>query len=276
MKARTLLLPSLVLVAGAHATRADAIDDFAAGATVRVESATVDPGGGPRSSTGSGAIGKRAGSLDLVLEAADLGAKLPLALHLRGTRLRDGLIRYDVDDRFEPPIDVGDGHVLVAVRGQLTMRAQPLAGRHRPTVGNVRVVLAGDSRLVARTDLGELPIVVDALAIQGGLRQPPLAGFRDPSDALICSDRRATDHTLEVKLADAATATTAVVDLTTERGSGVHVPGGVIVPRGHATARVPVRIDPDVVGRVRLTAAAGGEVQELVLDVHPADDCARR
>ena len=49
-----------------------------------------------------------------------------------------------------------------------------------------------------------------------------------------------------------------------------------LVARGSAIARVPVRIDPDYVGRVRLTAAAGGEVQELVLDVHPADACARR
>lgn len=276
MKARTTLLPSLFLLVTAHAARADAIDDFAAGTVVRVERTTVDLGNGPRGSTGTGELRKHEASLDLTLDAADLGVAFPIAIHLRGTRLRDGLLRYDIDDRFEPRIDLGDGHVLLGVSGRLLMRAQPLAGRDRPSVGNVRLVLAEGGQLVAHTDLGEVPIAVDALSIQGGLRQPPLARFRDPSEALVCSDRRPTTHLLEVRLAGAATATTALVALTGERGSGVHVPGGVGVALGSTTARVPVRIDADYVGRVRLTAAAGGEVRELVLDVHPADDCARR
>lgn len=276
MKARTTLLPSLFLIVTAHAAGADAIDDFATGAVVRVERATVDLGNGPRGSTGTGELRKRADSLDLTINAADLGVALPIALHLRGTRLDDGLLRYEIDERFESRIDLGGGHVLVGVSGRLLVRAQPLAGRDRPTVGNVRLVLAESGKLFAHTDLGEVPIAVDALSIQGGLRQPPLAGFRDPSDAMVCSDRQPVTRLLEVTLAAPATATTALVALTGERGSGVHVPGGVGVARGSAIARVPVRIDPDYVGRVRLTAAAGGEVQELVLDVHPADACARR
>ena len=65
MKARTTLLPSLFLIVTAHAAGADAIDDFATGAVVRVERATVDLGNGPRGSTGTGELRKRADSLDL-------------------------------------------------------------------------------------------------------------------------------------------------------------------------------------------------------------------
>jgi hypothetical protein len=148
MKARTTLLPSLFLIVTAHAAGADAIDDFATGAVVRVERATVDLGNGPRGSTGTGELRKRADSLDLTINAADLGVALPIALHLRGTRLDDGLLRYEIDERFESRIDLGGGHVLVGVSGRLLVRAQPLAGRDRPTVGNVRLVLAESGQAV--------------------------------------------------------------------------------------------------------------------------------
>jgi hypothetical protein len=156
------------------------------------------------------------------------------------------------------------------------MRAVPLQGTERPAVGNVRLILVKAGSLVARTDLGEVAIVIDQLAIQGGVVQPPLADLKDATGTTLCSDRVATYHDFAVALADLATASGAVVDLRAPRGAGLHLPAGVGVRTGRQSATVTARIDPDFVGRVRLTAAAGGVERALDVDVRPSGECPRR
>jgi hypothetical protein len=276
MRTKPLYLLSLALLAAAPAAHADPVADFQTGTAVFVETATVDLGNGPRTSTGSGAFTKRERSLDLVVKASSFGVELPINLHLRGTSLRDGTIQYVVEDSYDPAVELGAGHYVKGVSGGVVMRAVPLQGTERPAVGNVRLVLAKAGSLVARTDLGEVPISIDQLAIQGGVVQPPLAGLKDATGTTICSDRVVTYHDFSVALADLATASGAVVDLGVPRGAGVHVPTGVGVRAGRQSATVTARIDPDFVGRVRLTAAAGGVALALDVDVHPSGDCARR
>ena len=58
MRTRPLHLLSLALLAAAPAARADPVADFETGTAALVETATVDLGNGPRTSTGSGALTK--------------------------------------------------------------------------------------------------------------------------------------------------------------------------------------------------------------------------
>jgi hypothetical protein len=276
MRTKPLYLLPLALLAAAPAAHADPVADFETGTAAFVETATVDLGNGPRTSTGSGALTKRERSLDLVVKASDFGVELPISLHLRGTSLRDGTIQYVVEESYEPAVKLGAGHSLKGVSGRMVMRAVPLQGTERPAVGNIRLILAKASSLVARTDLGEVAIAIDQLAIQGGVVQPPLADLKDATGTSICSDRVATYHDFTVALADLATASSAVVDLGVPRGAGVHVPIGVGVRAGRQSATVTARIDPDFVGRVRLTAAAGGVERALDIAVRPSGECPRR
>jgi hypothetical protein len=273
MRTKPLCLLPLAWLAS-PAAHADPAADFATGAAVFVETATVELGNGPRTSTGSGVLAKRAGALDLVLSAASFGVDLPIALHLRGTSLGGGVIEYVVDDSYSPAVALGAGHAIRAVSGRLVMRAAPLQGTERPEVGSVRLVLARGS-LVASTDLGAIAIAIDQLAIQGGVVQPPLATVKDATATLICSGRLPTFHAFTVALTDLARASGAVVDLGASVGTGVHVPSGVGVRAGSQSATVLARIDPGFVGRARLTAAAGGIERALDIDVRPAADCAR-
>lgn len=273
MNARHLCLPVFVLLAGG-AAHADPVADFQAGAAVRLERATVDLGNGPRSSSGSDVIGRRAGALDLTLEAAHLGVDLPIALHLRGTALGGGVIEYAVDEAYAPAVELGAGQTLAGVTGHLYLRAVPLGGGEAHEVGNVRLRIARASALVAHGSFGSLTIPVTELDVQGGIPQPPLHAF--DAGATICAARTATDHVLTVALIGDATASGAWVALRGPRGAAVRMPAAVLVRAGARTAAVPVRVDAGYSGTVRLTASAGGVRRALDLVVHPRSACERR
>ena len=276
MKTHPLHLALLAVLAAGRTARADAVGDFQAGGVLAVASATVDFGGGPKTSPGSGGIRKQAGTLDLVLQGADLGVDLPITLHLRGTVLRDRQIAYRIDETFAPALDLGGGTTLARLSGNLYLRAAPLPGTATHDVGNVALRLAGRSALTAEGTWGRLEIAIGQLELLGGVAQPPLAAFVDRSGATICSDRVATTHAFEVSLSGAALANGAVVELASPFGAGVHLPGGTVVRPGQRTASVAARIEPNFVGTVRLAAAAGGSVQALAVVVHPYGDCGRR
>ena len=270
------LIPFLALLATAGAAHATPVDDFRTGTAVLVESATVDVGNGPRTTTGSGLITKQGGTFAFALRAADLGVELPITINLRGSVTAGGWILLDVDNAYSPPIDLGGGHLLSRVTGRLTMRALPRDGSERHDVGNVRLRLAAASSLVAYGDWGSVTIAINKLQLLGGVPQPPLASFVNPSTTLICSSREPTYHTLAVSLADLATASGASVELDSPQGAGVRVPNAIVVRPGTRTANVRARIEPGFVGRVRLTASAGGIERSLDIAVNPAGDCERR
>lgn len=270
------LSPFLALLATAGAAHATPVDDFKTGTAVLVESATVDVGNGPRTTSGSGLITKQGGTFMFALRAADLGVELPITIHLRGSVTTGGWIQLDVDNAYSPPIDLGGGHRLSRVTGRLTMRALPRDGSERHEVGNVRLQLAAASSLVAHGDWGSVTIAINKLQLLGGVPQPPLTSFANPSTALICSSGVPTYHTLAVGLIDVATASGASVELDSPQGAGVRVPNAIVVRPGYRTASVRARIEPNFVGTVRLTASAGGIARSLDVTVHPSGDCARR
>jgi hypothetical protein len=270
------LIPFLALLATAGAAHATPVDDFKSGTAVLVESATVDVGNGPRTTSGSGLISKQGGTFVFALRAADLGIELPITINLRGSVTAGGWIQLDVDNAYAPPIDVGGGHRLSRVTGRLTMRALPRAGSERHDVGNVRLQLAAASSFVAHGDWGSVTIAVNKLQLLGGVPQPPLTSFVNPSTALICSSRAPTYHTLAVWLTDQATASGTSVGLDSPQGAGVRVPTAIVVRPGNRTANVRARIEPNFVGRVRLTASAGGIERALDITVNPSGDCERR
>ena len=279
MKPHPLHVAVLAVLAAGRTASADAVDDFQAGGVVAVASATVDFGRGPKTSTGSAGIRKVAGTLDLVLQASDLGVDLPITLHLRGTVLRDRQIAYTIDETFSPAVDLGDGTKLARLTGQFYVRAAPVPGTAKQDLGNVALRLDGqDSRsaLTAEGTWGRLAIAIGQLELLGGVAQPPLAAFVDAAGVTICSDRIATTHIFEVSLSGVATANGAVVELSSPFGAGVHLPGGIVVRAGNRSASVAARIEPNFVGTVRLAAAAGAAVQALAVVVHPHGDCGRR
>lgn len=271
----TRFIPFLVVMASAAAAHATPIDDFRTGTAAQVESATVDAGDGPRTSTGSARITKAGGRLDLALRASDLGVDLPITINLRGLVLPSGWIQFDVSDAYAPPVDLGGGQTLARVSGRITMRARPLLGIERHDLGNVRLELAADSHLVASGTWGSLTIAIGQLSLLGGSPQPPLSTFTDPSTTRICSGRAPVYRLLNVSLTAPATATGASVELRTP-SAGVRVPPGTTVRPRSRTGYVRARIEPGFVGRVRLTAAAGGITRALDLDVRPAAECLGR
>lgn len=275
MKPSTLLLTSLLTVAAASTVRADAVADFRAGRAVAVDAATVDLGDGPRSSTGTPALAKTAGSLDVTLAAADLGVALPITLRLRGTSPRPGRVEFAINQAFNPAVDLGGGQVLKQITGRLVLTASPQPGSFAQPIGNARLRLAAPGRLTATGTFGTMAIAVEQLELVGGVPQPALAGFRDPSRTTICSDRVRTSRTLEVILASAATSTGAAVELSSANRAGVATPSAVVVRPGRRTSTVTVQIAPNFVGTVRLVGSAGAAVRSLNLTINPRSMCLR-
>ena len=251
---------------------ADPIADFKAGTAVRVATAIAEVGDGTRTSS-SVAITKPAGTFDFTLDAVDLGVKLPIALHLHGKDVGGGWIEYTVDEVYKPEIDLGEGHWVSGVTGRLYLRASPLPGSLKHDVGNVRLQIARASSVTAHGDWGQLTIAIAKLDLFGGIKQPPLESFFDPSKTRICSGKEATKLALVVSLTDAAKATGASVELRGPSGAGVGLPGGIAVAAGKQSAIVTARIQPNFVGTVRLTASAGGIARPLDVVVYPSGDC---
>jgi hypothetical protein len=272
MNARHLFFSSLVLFA-TTAARADNVDDFDAGTAVVLEAATVDTGNGPRTSAGSGRIAKASDTLDFALHASDLGVELPLVVHFRGSRLSARRIEYEVGETYAPPVELGGGLRVTGLSGRLTMRVVALPGREAADPGNVRLILAAPTTVVAHTSAGDVSIQIASLAVQGGVAQPPLVVFRDPNADPICSDRVPTYRDLEVSLVGAAQASGAVVALTRPFHTAVGLPPAVVVRARRTSAIVRLRIEPGFVGRVPLVAAAGGVARSLDVDVRPAGEC---
>jgi hypothetical protein len=268
--------PVLLVMASAAVAHASPNDNFRLGTVVQVESATVDTGNGARTSTGSSRITKSGGSLDFTMRAADLGVELPISVDLRGSVLADGKIAFDIDDAYSPGVDLGGGQILSRVAGRITMRALPVLGIEPQDIGNVRLELAADSQLVAYGSWGSTTIAIGKLYLLGGIPQPALSTFTDPSTTRICSGRAPVYRQLRVLLTGAASATGASVELDELTDAGVHVPPTVVVRRGARTADLRARIEPGYVGRVRLTAAARGITRALDIDVRPAIECMSR
>lgn len=270
------LLPVIGLLAAAHTAHADAVADFKAGTTVAVDGGVVDLGDGPRSSSGSGTITKRAGTFDFALQASDLGLEYPVTIRLRGVLLTGGLIDFAVNETYSPRVHVGGGVYLSSLTGHVYMRALPLPGRDRHELGNVRLVIARPSFVVARGDWGSATIAVKKLELLGGIAQPTLAGFTDPTTSLICSGRAPTHHNFTLTLSSLARGTGAAVQLDGPHDTGVRVPSGRVVRAGSRTATVRARIEANFVGRARLTASLAGVARSLDVVVHPSTDCATR
>lgn len=272
---RTSLFISLLVVATAATAEADAVADFRAGRAVAVDAATVDLGNGPRSSTGTAALVKTTGSLDVTLAAADLGIALPITLRLRGSTPSPGRIEFTINQAFSPAVDLGGGQALKQITGRLVLSASPQPGGFAQTIGNARLRLAAPGRLTATGTFGTMAIAVEQLELVGGIRQPAFTGFRDPSRTTICSDRVRTSRTLEVGLASNALGTGAAVELHSANRAGVAVPSAVVVRPGRRTGTVTVQIAPNFVGTVRLTASAGAVVRSLALTINPRSVCPR-
>jgi len=268
--------PILLVMASAAVAHATPNDDFRLGTVVRVESATVDTGNGARTSTGSSRITKSGGSLDFTMRAADFGVELPITVDLRGYVLANGKIAFDINNSYSPGVDLGGGQILSRVVGRITMRALPVLGIEPQTIGNVRLELAADSQLVAYGSWGSTTIAIGQLYLLGGVPQPTLSTFTDPSTTRICSGRMPVYRQLRVLLTGTASATGASVELDELTDAGVHVPPTVVVRRGARTADLRARIEPGYIGRVRLTAAAGGITRALDIDVRPAIECMTR
>lgn len=271
-------IPILAVVASAGVAHATPVADFRLGTAVQVEVATVDTGNGPRTSTGSSRLAKTGSTYDFVLRAADLGVSLPISINLRGTLLTSGKIQFDISNTYSPAVDLGGGQSLSRVTGRITMRALPVLGIERHDIGNVRLELVpgASNHLIAYGTWGSNTIHIGKLDLLGGVPQPALSTFTDPSTTLICSGRVPVYRQLRILLAGNATATGASVELDELSDAGVQVPPQIVVRPGARTAYVRARIEPGYVGRVRVTAAAGGITRALDVDVRPSIECMGR
>ena len=74
--------------------------------------------------TGSAVIAKKAGTLDFAIQAADLGVKLPVTVHLHGRAISADMIDYAIAESY-PKIDLGGGHYLEGLDGHVYVLALP-------------------------------------------------------------------------------------------------------------------------------------------------------
>ena len=275
MTAKPNVLSVLVLLlAAARTGHADAAKDFSTGSSVVVDVGTVVIGS-PRTSSGSRVLAKARDSLDFTLRAEDIGLKLPVTIHFRGRSLGGGWVEYEIDDRYEKPIDLGKGHYLSRIAGHVYMRAHAIRGREKQTLGNTRLAIAGTSYVTAYGDWGEYSVPITRLALRGGVPQPALQKLA-LGGGLVCSGKETTHYPFAISLAGEATASGAYVELTVPRGAGLHLPPGIVILPGKQSALVDAYIQPEYVGTAHVTAAAGGVVQSLDVVVHPSGDCVRR
>ncbi len=220
-------------------------------------------------------LSKRPGSLDFDAPASAIGLQVPVTLHLRGTALRDGWIHYTIAESYSPPVNIGAGHSISSIAASFDAQAMPLPATTRQTHGNVVLSAFGRNTVTARLEFGTLSVPLTRLAIVGGIVQPALYSFVDPSRTTICSSRISTTHAFSINLADLARGNGATVALTAPSTGGVHVPAGITVGAGQRSVTLNARIDANFVGTVRLTATAGGIARSLGVVVHPSIDCLR-
>jgi hypothetical protein len=268
-----LSLAALAIALAAPAF-ADPIADFKTGTVVATRTVTVNDGGSIWS-TSDVAVKKLAGSLDLAIDAVDLGIPVKLVIHLRGSALANGRIAYTIDEVYSPAVDLGNGQKLTRIYGKATAAASWLHGTARPEIGNVNVELVdAGSYLALEIDGRTQTIPILRLDLVGGVVQPPLGTFSDSGARRItCSDAVRTKHTLAVSLTDVARANGAPVELKSPLRSGVRVPSIVMVAAGSRTAYLTAVVEPNFVGTVRVTAAAGGIARSLDLVIHARRDC---
>jgi len=192
-------------LAAAHTAHADAVKDFSTGTKVLVDAGTVVVGA-PRTSTSTRQIAKATNTLSFALRAEDLGLKLPIAVNFRGEPLGGGWIKYEIDDVYSTPIDLGHGHYLSRITGRVFMRAVPVRGADSQTYGNTRLAIAGLSYATAYGDWGQYMVPITELDLRGGVPQPALGDFAKAGGTVCSNAKTRTHYPFAISLAGAAKA----------------------------------------------------------------------
>ena len=268
------MLPRLVALAvtlaAGSTVHADPITDFKNGPTVWVRTVTVSLAGSAGRATGI-AITKPAGTLDFTLDATDLGLPLSVPIQLHGVVIGGGQLQFTVDDVYSPAIELGGGHSLSRVTGQLNAFAARLPATSTSRHGNVKLTFADSSYFVVHGSFGSLTIAVAHAELIGGIVQPPLESFT--TRALVCSDTVDTSLPFTVQLTEAARIDAAPVALENPSHDGIRLPSIVGVAAGTRSTIVNAKVVADFVGTVRVTAAASGVTRAIDVVVRPRQDC---
>jgi len=264
-----LLVLSLTVARAAHA---DAVKDFKAGTTVKLDLATV-VAEFPRVAEGTRSVAKSRDSFDFTIAASELGLKYPVSLTLRGRSLGGDRIEYAIDNRYAQPIDLGGGNTLSRVAGTVRMRVAHVRGDRAQTYGNARLALDGTSYVTAYGTWGEYRVLVTQLALRGGVPQPALSRVAAGSARVCAVPNRKTKYPLTITLGGDAKGTGASVDLTSARPSGVGVPPGIVILPGKRSATMTATVKPGFVGTTQITVASGGVEQSIDVTVYPSGTC---
>jgi hypothetical protein len=270
------VLGALAIFAGLCATshsHADPISDFSFGTTLYLRSATANLDG-HRTATGGIPLSKPANTLNFNVTAASIGLSWPITLHLTGVPIGGNLVRYTFSETFSPAIDIdGHGHMLTAATGNFFAKFSTVPGL-QTAIGNVLIdTVPGLNFVNATGDWGTKTIFIEDASFYGGFLPATLKTFVQSDWDPVCSDVTPVQVPLAVNLNNPAPPTGQWVFLNSAYHLGLAVPAIVVISPGKTSKVFNATVAPNFHGTVHLTAAAGGGMGTLDVEVGIHQDC---
>lgn len=228
---------------------------------------------GNRTSTGGIKLGKPPGVLDFDIAAADLGATLPITVHLVGLKLANNLVQYTFNWSGNVDID-GQGHMLTAASGVFLAQFSSVPGDQN-AIGNVEIdVVPMGSSILATGDWGTKTLFVDQASFYGGYLPATLSSYTTADNSENCSSSTSdTPLPLIAQINSPAPPSGQWVFLTSAYHQGLSLPPIVVIPPNKKIVQFNATVAKDFVGIVHTTATSGGGVATLDVQVDPEQSC---
>lgn len=273
---RTRILGALAITAGlciASPVHADPVSDFSFGTILYLRSATANLDG-QATSTGGLSLSKPANTLNFSVAASAVGLALPITLHFVGVPLGGGIVSYSFNEVFSPGVDVdGDGHLLTAATGTFLAQFTAVPGK-QAALGNVLItVLPIVSFINATGAWGTKTIFIQNASFYGGFLPASLNSFVLSKADPICSDTTPVQVPVAVSLNNPAPPVGQVVSLTSAYHQGLSLPANVILSPGQTSRVFNATVAPNFAGVVHTTAAAGGSIGSIDIEVKEHRAC---
>jgi hypothetical protein len=270
------LLAVILAVFAARGALAGPVEEVRAGSGVRFLSARA-LFEGTTFSTGSWVLPKLPGTLDLWVPLATVGLAHPQVVHLVGHQSGTTLT-WTFDETLAPDLVSGSTHIQrvwgqIVAQAQLIPGATPCAGAScaadvqlTPGPGSSIQVSGCADTFVGCWGFSKSISVAGFLAL-AGLPRPQLTSLVVDLPASGCSSAGEVHAPGTVQIAAPAPASGAVVTVWSTDPVGVQV-ASVTIAAGHQTGSFTARVAPNYVGSARVTAAAGGFSQSVLINRH--------
>lgn len=265
-------------------TSSESRSDFQDGRDVYVNALVLEVDGKTYASAAH-LLPKEAGSLTISVPLADLGLTgTDQRITAMGTQEPGSpIITWSVEQRFEPPIFVGDGNYIDSASGRIVTKTRRGSGKalarceRPPCRRNTTFELAPGSDITLAGHLGTIPWTKPVRLLEmkgvGGLEQPTLAGMSVEAPTPLCANAdRKMPITVSAWLNTAVTDGSTVIDFSSSNPSKISVLRRNVLSSGSDRVVFNAYIQPGVSGEVTLSAFSNGVKESRTVTILSPED----